>query len=168
MFCGVTEDESATCICACFHLKLTSGAALNPSHCAGKLAIQPMSQIAVDQSLSTAPLPALPHLSIKTQKLKPQISMGFAASAACSAPKPAQDLEDSASRLEGSGEWLSEGGDNAFWEEGAVLELASYDEPASPGDGTLPISCCLHWVSVTLSLFQMLQQQDGSDLLAYL
>lgn len=61
--------------------------------------------------------------------------MGFAASAACPIAPPAQDLEGSTSKLEGSGEWPSEGGDNAFWEEGAVLELASYDDPGTPFNG---------------------------------
>ena len=72
------------------------------------------------------------NLSIKTQKPR-QPFVGFAAGPALAA---VQDSEEPASKVAwGSGEWAGEECDNAFWEEGAVLELASYDEPSTPFAG---------------------------------
>ncbi len=80
------------------------------------------------------------NLSIKTQK-PAQPFVGFAAGPALAA---VQDAEEPASRvLLGLGEGAAEEPDNAFWEEGAVLELASYDEPSTPFDGDL--SALLHF-----------------------
>ena len=75
------------------------------------------------------------NLSIKTQK-PPQPFVGFAAGPALAA---VQDKEELASKAApGSGEWTGEESENAFWEEGAVLELASYDESPTPFAGKTP------------------------------
>ena len=88
-----------------------------------------------------AALTQLPtNLSIKT--LKPsQPFVGFAAGPALAA---VQDSEEPASKVtHGSGEWTGEESDNAFWEEGALLQLASYDEPSTPfaGKNLAPVVC---------------------------
>lgn len=72
------------------------------------------------------------NLSIKTQK-PAQPFVGFAAGPALAA---VQDSKEQVSNIAaGSGEGVEEESDNAFWEEGAVLQLASYDEPCTPFAG---------------------------------
>ena len=72
------------------------------------------------------------NLSIKTQK-PAQPFVGFAAGPALAA---VQDSKEQVSLgAAGSGEGVKEESDNAFWEEGAVLQLASYDEPCTPFAG---------------------------------